>query len=229
MRATLTIRVITFAMNAKSIADMRISYDLASLGDQQVSSDPIEQFTRWFEEVAATSVIEANAMVLATVTPDDLPQARTVLMKGFDAKGLRFYTNYDSAKGQQIAANPHVCALFYWPTLQRQVRWLGIAEQVSAEESDEYFASRPRGSQIGALASEQSQPINSAGELRQRFEDVERQYMDDEPIPRPPHWGGYCIRPTVIEFWQGRENRLHDRIVFTKRDDGSWDITRLAP
>ena len=229
MRATLTIRVITFAMNAKSIADMRISYDLASLGDQQVLSDPIEQFQRWFEEVAATSVIEANAMVLTTVTPDDLPQARTVLMKGFDADGLRFYTNYESAKGRQIAANPNVCALFYWPTLQRQVRWMGIAEQVSADESDEYFASRPRGSQIGALASEQSQPISSAEELRQRFEDVERQYADDEPIPRPSHWGGYLIRPTMIEFWQGRENRLHDRIVFTRCDDGSWDITRLAP
>lgn len=229
MRATLTNRVITSAMNAKSIADMRISYDLASLGDQQVLSDPIEQFTCWFEEVAATSIIEANAMVLATVAPDGLPQARTVLMKGFDANGLRFYTNYDSAKGQQIASNPYVSALFYWPTLQRQVRWMGIAEKVSAEESDEYFASRPRGSQIGALASDQSQPIASADELRRRFEDVERQYEDDQPIPRPSHWGGYRIRPTVIEFWQGRENRLHDRIVFTKRDDDSWDITRLAP
>ncbi len=215
-------------MNTNAIAEMRISYDLATLGDKEVLSDPIAQFSAWFDEVSQSDVLEANAMVISTVSADGFPQARTVLMKGFDADGIVFYTNYDSAKGKAIADNPNVCALFYWPSLQRQVRWTGVAERVSTEQSDEYFASRPHGSQLGAWASEQSQPVESASALRARFDELEKSF-GDQPIPRPENWGGYRIRPVKIEFWQGRENRLHDRILFTRRDSSEWDISRLAP
>lgn len=215
-------------MNTNAIAEMRMTYDLATLGDKEVLSDPIAQFGVWFEEVSQSDVLEANAMVISTVSAEGFPQARTVLMKGFDADGIVFYTNYDSAKGQSIEANPNVCALFYWPSLQRQVRWTGVATRVSAEQSDEYFASRPHGSQLGAWASDQSQPIASANALRERFDDLVESF-GDRPIPRPDNWGGYRIRPMKIEFWQGRENRLHDRIVFTRNDAEEWDISRLAP
>ena len=215
-------------MNTNAIAEMRISYELDTLGDKEVLRDPIAQFSVWFDEVSQSDVLEANAMVISTVSADGFPQARTVLMKGFDADGLVFYTNYDSAKGQAIEANPNVCALFYWPSLQRQVRWTGVATRVSAEQSDEYFASRPHGSQLGAWASNQSQTVESAGALRDRFEELEASFGDDA-IPRPYNWGGYRIRPLKIEFWQGRENRLHDRILFTRNDTGNWDISRLAP
>lgn len=216
-------------MNAKTLAEMRISYQLATLGDREVLTDPIEQFTTWFQEVSATDMLEANAMVLTTVATNGVPQARTVLLKGFDTDGLVFYTNYDSVKAQAIEANPTVCALFYWPSLQRQVRWTGVATRVSSEQSDEYFATRPRGSQLGAWASDQSRPVESAEELRRRFEELEHAFSDEESIPRPENWGGYRIRPISIEFWQGRENRLHDRILFTRNDADNWDISRLAP
>lgn len=216
-------------MNTKAIAEMRITYDLATLGDREVLSDPFAQFATWFQEVSTTNVMEANAMVITTVSDQGIPQARTVLMKGFDTNGLVFYTNYDSAKGRAIEANPVVCALFYWPSLQRQVRWTGIATRVSAEQSDEYFATRPRGSQLGAWASNQSRPVESAEELRRRFDELEHAFEGNEAVPRPENWGGYCIRPTTIEFWQGRENRLHDRILFTRTESDEWDITRLAP
>lgn len=216
-------------MNAKSVAEMRMSYELDTLGDRDVLADPIEQFAAWFDEVRETNVMEANAMILATVGPDGVPQARTVLMKEFDANGIVFYTNYTSVKGQAIAANPNVCALFYWPSLQRQVRWTGVATRVSSEQSDSYFASRPRGSQIGAIVSDQSRPVDSAAELRDRWDELEAAYDDDQPIPRPDHWGGFRIRPMTIEFWQGRENRLHDRILFTRTDSDCWITQRLAP
>ncbi len=216
-------------MNAKSVAEMRMSYELGTLGDRDVLHDPIEQFSLWFDEVRDTSIAEANAMVVATVTPEGVPQARTVLMKSFDHEGLVFYTNYESAKGQAIELNPNVCALFYWPSLQRQVRWTGVATRVSPEQSDEYFASRPRGSQFGAIASDQSAEVESADVVRDRWNELERQYGEDAPVPRPEHWGGYRIRPTSIEFWQGRENRLHDRILFTREADDSWHTVRLAP
>ena len=216
-------------MHTKAIADMRISYELASFGDREVLTDPIAQFNAWFQDVNAEDVLEANAMALTTVSPDGIPQARTVLMKGFDADGLVFYTNYDSAKGQAIDHNPNVCALFYWPSLERQVRWTGVASRVSAEQSDEYFASRPRGSQLGAWASNQSESVESSEGLQRRFEELEHSFADVEAIPRPENWGGYRIRPVTIEFWQGRANRLHDRILFTRVESGEWDISRLAP
>ena len=216
-------------MNAKAIANMRISYELNTLGDREVLKDPVEQFRAWFEEVSESDVLEANAMVLTTVSAEGIPQARTVLIKGFDENGLVFYTNYDSAKGQAIAANPTVCALFYWPKLERQVRWTGVAEKVSGEQSDEYFASRPRGSQIGAWASNQSQPIESSDVLLDRFRELEASFPEGVPVNRPDNWGGYRIKPITIEFWQGRKNRLHDRILFTRNSISEWDITRLAP
>lgn len=212
----------------KAIAEMRRSYELATLGDREVLTDPIAQFRAWFDEVSQSDVLEANAMVITTVSEDGFPQARTVLLKGFDPNGLVFYTNYNSAKGQAIEANPRVCALFYWPSLERQVRWTGVATRVSVEQSDEYFASRPRGSQLGAWASNQSEAVDSADSLRDRFDEFEQTFGEDS-IPRPENWGGYRIRPLKIEFWQGRKNRLHDRILFTRNDAEEWDISRLAP
>lgn len=216
-------------MNSKSVAEMRITYDRARLADGDVAADPVEQFGRWFDEAVAANSNEANALILATADSYGVPQARTVLLKGFDERGLVIYTNYASAKAEHIDSNPSVCALFYWPSLQRQVRWTGTAEKVSAAESDDYFASRPRGSQLGAIASHQSQPIGSAEELRIRFMEMDSRYGEGELIPRPDYWGGYRIRPLRIEFWQGRENRLHDRILFTRDETDNWHISRLAP
>lgn len=216
-------------MHAKAIADMRISYELATLGEREVLRDPIAQFNAWFQDIQNEDVLEANAMVITTVSPAGVPEARTVLMKGFDSDGIVFYTNYDSAKGKSIEINPTVCALFYWPKQQRQVRWTGIASKVSSQQSDEYFATRPRGSQLGSWASEQSRPVDSADELRRRFEEFEQRFESQDEISRPETWGGYRIKPQTIEFWQGRENRLHDRILFTRTESDEWDISRLAP
>lgn len=208
---------------------MRISYGLNQLGDTDVLPDPVDQFRVWFDEACATNLAEANAMVISTVGEDCRPSSRTVLMKGFDERGLVFYTNYHSQKGQEIAARPYVSALFYWPTLQRQVRWSGRARQVSAGESDAYFSQRPRGSQIGALASPQSEPIPDQRWLAERFATLEAQYGEELEIRRPEHWGGYRIEPESIEFWQGRENRLHDRILYTRDELGEWKNQRIAP
>jgi pyridoxamine 5'-phosphate oxidase len=216
-------------MDSKSIADMRISYDLATLGDAEALIDPFAQFRLWWDEVAGSNTMEANAMALGTVSAEGVPQTRMVLMKEFDAAGLVFYTNYGSAKARDMGLNPNVCALFYWPTLQRQVRFTGVAEKVPAAESDAYFRIRPRGSQLGAWASDQSQTIRSAAELQARFEHYEQQFADTDEIPRPEAWGGFRIVPTRIEFWQGRENRLHDRIIYSQDEHGDWLHSRLAP
>jgi len=216
-------------MNSKPIADMRISYDLATFGDSEALTDPFAQFRLWWDEVASSNAMEANAMALSTVSTDGVPQTRMVLMKDFDETGIVFYTNYSSNKAHDIAANPNVCALFYWPSLQRQVRITGLAEKVAEAESDAYFRIRPRGSQLGAWASDQSQPIRSAAELQASFEHYEREFADTDEIPRPDDWGGYRIVPTRVEFWQGRENRLHDRIVYSQDEHGDWVHSRLAP
>jgi pyridoxamine 5'-phosphate oxidase len=213
----------------KYVPSMRVSYELGQLGDQDANPDPIEQFRRWFDEACETSVIEANAMVITTVSTDCKPSARTVLMKQFDERGIVYYTNYNSQKGREIAANPNVAALFYWPSVQRQVRLSGVASRLTDEESDAYFQMRPRGSQIGAHASPQSEAVPSQAWLMERFSEVEASFGEDLEIPRPAHWGGIRIVPETIEFWQGRQNRMHDRIRYVRNEGGEWKTERLAP
>lgn len=196
---------------------------------RNVQLNPIRQFEIWFQELSAKGVSEQDAisMTLATATKDGSISARIVLLKSFDDQGFVFYTNYDSRKGGDLAENPRACLLFYWPQAWRQVRIEGAAEQVSTEESDQYFHSRPWGSKIGAWASDQSRIIANRAELEKRFEEYSWKFGDN--VPRPPHWGGYRVKPDVIEFWQGRENRLHDRLRYSLQEDGTWVIERLGP
>ena len=214
-----------------SIADLRQEYKLAQLDEVGVSPDPFQQFSKWFDQARKAELQEPNAMTLATVAPgtDGLarPSARIVLLKGFDARGFVFFTNYESRKGQELAANPLAGLLFHWVALEREVRIEGRVDKVSGEESDAYFASRPRGSRIGAWASPQSQVIRDRQWLEDEFAETAETFKDD--APRPPHWGGYRLAPEVIEFWQGRHSRLHDRIVYRLQPDGAWKIERLAP
>jgi pyridoxamine 5'-phosphate oxidase len=202
--------------------------EIPALNKSDVDRNPIKQFAKWFQELPAAGVNQQDSisMTLATSTKDGLPGARIVLMKSFDDDGFVFYTNYNSRKGQELHENPRACLLFYWPQLWRQVRIEGRVERVSAEESDQYFHSRPLGSKTGAWASNQSQTIASREELEKRFEEFDSKFADN--VPRPPHWGGYRVKPEVIEFWQGRENRLHDRLRYTKQN-GNWIVERLAP
>lgn len=211
------------------LSSMRMSYELARLGDEDADRDPIAQFSRWFAEVLDTHAGEANALILSTVGANSVPSSRTVLMKQFDQRGFVFFTNYESQKGREIAANPHVAALFYWPSLQRQVRIGGIATRIGDDESDAYFQTRPHGSQIGAVVSPQSQEIPNRAWLEDRFQQAEEALGRGEILKRPIHWGGFRIEPSSMEFWQGRPNRLHDRIGYRRGGDGSWSMHRLAP
>ncbi|NUQ78160.1 MAG: pyridoxamine 5'-phosphate oxidase [Polyangiaceae bacterium] len=190
--------------------------------------DPIRQFQSWYREAEATPMREPTAMTLATAGPDGRPSARIVLLKAADARGFVFFTNYLSRKGGDLEQNPWAALLFYWPDLERQVRIEGRVEKISEEESDAYFKARPRGSQIGAWASEQSRPIESRRELERRVEELAATYRDRE-IPRPPHWGGFRLSPVAIELWQGRLDRLHDRVLYSRADDGGWTRERLSP
>ena len=201
----------------------------SALTKATVDRDPIQQFEKWSQEVRAAGVSEQDviSMTLATATRFGQPCARIVLLKAFDEAGFVFYTNYDSRKGNELEENARACLLFYWSALWRQVRIEGPVERVSEAESDQYFQSRALGSQIGAWASEQSSPIEDRDVLEKRFEEFGNKFGDD--VPRPPHWGGYRVKPTVIEFWQGQENRMHDRLRYTLQDVGSWLIERLAP
>jgi pyridoxamine 5'-phosphate oxidase len=200
-----------------------------ALTKASIDPNPIRQFEKWFQELPAAGVSEQDAisMTLATATRYGLPCARIVLMKSFDDRGFVFYTNYDSRKGNELEENARACLLFYWSPLWRQVRIEGAVERVSEEESDQYFDSRPLGSKVGAWASNQSQLIANRGVLENRFQEFDSKFGDN--VPRPPHWGGYRVQPEVIEFWQGQENRLHDRLRYTLQADGSWLIERLAP
>ena len=211
----------------KNIADIRQDYRLHSLDENDVANDPVEQFTRWWTDAINSEIFEVNAMTLATSTKEGRPSARIVLLKGYDEKGFVFYTNYDSHKGDELAENPHAALVFFWKEIERQVRIEGAVEKVSDAESDAYFFSRPEGSRIGAWASPQSTVI----ENRELLEANVRYYTAEfkNSIPRPPHWGGYRVMPFKIEFWQGRSNRLHDRIQYTKTTEGSWKAERLAP
>jgi pyridoxamine 5'-phosphate oxidase len=209
------------------VARHRKEYTHAGLKESDADPNPIEQFRIWFDEVLAADLHEPNAMTLATAPPDGRPSARVVLLRGFDERGFVFYTNYGGRKSGELEANPFCALVFYWGELERQVRVEGRVERVPDEESDAYFAGRPRGSQLGAWVSEQSRPIRDRGALEERLRELEAEYEDRE-VPRPPFWGGYRVEPETIEFWQGRENRLHDRLVY-RRVGGLWRRERLQP
>ena len=198
-----------------------------ALTKENVKANPIEQFQQWYEEAVAAEIPEVEAMALATATKEGAPSARIVLLKSFDQDGFVFYTNYESRKAKELTDNALASLLFYWMPVKRQVRIEGTVEKVSAEESENYFRTRPFGSKLGAWASNQSEVIPSREELEKRFEEFGWKFGDN--IPRPPHWGGYRIRPQMIEFWQGRENRLHDRLRYRLQPEGSWLIERLGP
>lgn len=212
----------------KTISDLRKDYTLQDLSESEIDPNPFIQFKIWFDQALAAQLPEPNAMTIATATPDGQPSARMVLLKDFDDRGFVFFTNYNSRKGQELAANPQVALVFWWAELERQVRILGTVEKVSSEESDGYFEMRPANSRLGAWASNQSEVIKSREFLEQRLQEFQSQYANQE-IPRPPHWGGLRVIPTEIEFWQGRSSRLHDRLLYTPLDDGGWKIERLSP
>jgi pyridoxamine 5'-phosphate oxidase len=209
------------------IASLRKDYSHASLSEHEVLDNPIDQFHQWFHEAVASKVPEPNAMSLATVSADGRPSSRIVLIKDVDPRGFTFYTNYASRKGRQLAGFDFAALLFHWVELERQVRIEGRVEQVSAAENDAYFNSRPLGSRLGAIASAQSEPVADRAALEARFVAAEREH-GTQPA-RPAHWGGYRLVPDYLEFWQGRQSRLHDRIVYQLQPDGSWARSRLQP
>lgn len=211
-----------------NLAELRQHYALETLSEEDVLPDPIAQFGHWFKEALDARLLEPNAMTLATATPEGRPAARTVLLKQFDHHGFMFFTNYDSRKGQELAANPEATLLFTWLDLQRQVRIEGRVEKISETASLEYFQSRPRESQIGAWASPQSHVVSGRKYLEERQQEMEHRFAGMEKLPLPPYWGGYLLRPVAIEFWQGRPSRLHDRILYMLSGE-TWKIERLAP
>lgn len=215
-------------INRAEIRAMRRSYGEQGLLEDSVSSDPIKQFQLWLKEAAENKfVVEPNAMVLSTISQDS-PTSRTVLLKDVDANGFTFFTNYESRKSQQILNNANVSLLFPWYPLERQVIVLGAAKKIAEQDSADYFATRPWSSQIGAWASSQSAPLASRAELEKRWSDFAQQYPEGSEVPKPPHWGGFIVSPSSIEFWQGRYSRLHDRLRYTK-ENGSWNMARIYP
>lgn len=212
----------------QTIADIRKDYSKASLDVSTVVSNPVEQFQKWFDEALKAEVPEPNAMNVATVNADGRPSSRIILLKGIENNRFVFFTNYQSDKGQALAANPACALTFFWPELERQVRIEGVASRIDEERSVAYFQSRPRRSQIGAWASPQSSLLSDRKLLEDRFRQMEEKFKDHEVLPKPKQWGGYEVEPFLIEFWQGRPSRLHDRIRFTKIDD-QWKINRVSP
>ena len=207
----------------------RKSYERAVLDEHGIACDPFQQFTIWYDEAVAAGLPEPEAMTLSTATSEGRPSARIVLLRGYDERGFCFFSNYFSQKGKELAANPHAAVTFHWVELERQVRIAGRVEKVTAAESDAYFQSRPRQSRIGAWSSPQSNVIPSRDALEQFFNEYQERYSEETAIPRPEHWGGYRVIPERIEFWQGRPNRLHDRLCFSRIDQGQWILQRLAP
>ena len=210
------------------LTKLRREYTKTKLSKKSVNQDPIEQFNLWLKEALQANCMEPTAMTISTVSEDNTPSSRIVLLKGVENSQFVFYTNYNSRKGNQLEKNSGISALFFWPELERQVNIEGTIQKTSTEQSDAYFKSRPWKSRIGAIISPQSQPIESRNIIKQAFV-LEAAKHIGNTIPRPDHWGGIMINPNRIEFWQGRPNRLHDRVLFTKVDDSTWDISRLAP
>lgn len=211
-----------------TLADLRREYASRALTEDQAHADPIQQFNSWFDEALQSQLVDVNAMTLATASPNGEPSARIVLLKGADQSGFVFYSNYASAKGRDLAANPRACLLIFWAELERQVRITGSVTQTSVEESDQYFHSRPLESQISAAISNQSRPVADRSQLETRYAAFAAKYSGSI-VPLPPTWGGYRVRPETIEFWQGRTSRLHDRLLYSRRQDDSWSRSRLEP
>lgn len=214
-------------MDQDQLAALRQSYTKADLSESSIRPDPTDQFDDWFQQALSAGIPEPNAMTLATATADGFPSARIVLLKSFDRKGYVFYTNYTSRKAEELAGNPRAALLFFWPELERQVRIEGRVEKVTTAESVKYFLSRPYGSQIGAWVSPQSSVITTRSLLEQKWDDMKRKFQEGK-VPLPDFWGGYRVIPSSVEFWQGRPNRLHDRLRF-RQSDGQWILERLAP
>lgn len=211
-----------------SIADLRKDYAAQTLSENDMAADPFEQFGQWWKQAIDSEILEANAMTLATASADGVPAARIVLLKDFNREGFVFYTNYQSAKAANLQENPKACLVFFWKELERQVRVTGLVTKTPASESDEYFLSRPKKSQLGAWASPQSQVIEGRAWLDKQYKETQEEF-EGKPLTRPPYWGGYRVQPVMIEFWQGRPSRLHDRIQYTLQENGSWIKERLAP
>ncbi len=215
-------------MDQEKIENLRTDYSGTPLLENNTKADPIKQFEKWFEEAREADLPEQNAMTLATATSDGRPSARIVLLKGFSDEGFIFYTNYLSRKGKEIGKNPLGALTFFWPSMERQIRIEGTLEKVSREQSEKYFHSRPKNSQIGAIASPQSQEIDGRDALEKKWSELEAEY-EGKDVPKPSFWGGYILKPRMIEFWQGRPSRLHDRILYKKTDNKNWKKVRLAP
>jgi pyridoxamine 5'-phosphate oxidase len=215
-------------MNQEEIAQLRKDYTLHALNEEDVAESPLVQFKKWWQDAEQAQIEEMNAMTLATNSQDGGVDARTVLIKAFDEKGFVFFTNYNSAKSAQLEFNANCCLLFFWKELERQVRINGVAEKISVKESIEYFDSRPDGSKIGAWASPQSMVVAGKTWLKETFQYYTERFKHGK-IPKPPHWGGYRVKPVRIEFWQGRPSRMHDRILYTEESTGKWKTERLAP
>jgi len=212
----------------KKIEDLRIDYTKFSMDEFDLLANPIDQFNNWFKNALNSKVSEANAMVLSTVSSQNIPSARVVLLKGVQSNGFKFYTNYDSFKGKELAENPNACLTFFWPALEQQIRVTGLVEKIDATLSEAYFHSRPRGSQISALASNQSARIADRVILVDEVARLEKLYADTT-VPKPEFWGGYLLKPTKVEFWQGRSSRLHDRFLYEKLEANNWQVSRLSP
>jgi len=210
------------------IANLRREYATQTLLEKDVAADPITQFRTWWQQTIQAEIVEPNAMTIATASSDGMPSARVVLLKDFTEEGFVFYTNYDSYKAMQLAENPKACLVFFWKELERQVRIIGLVKKVDEAESTAYFNSRPLGSRLGAWASPQSQVIENREWLDKRYAELE-DATNGNAIEKPPHWGGYIVKPVIVEFWQGRPSRLHDRIQYTLEESGGWKIERLAP